>query len=325
MDREHTGADEYVRVDRAVGSDRAGMRMQDALPGLFQMLLPSRKSCRKAIDRGRVLLNGHRASTGVRVREGDCVALLTAPVTPVPPGPGAPKRLHMVRTGQTDWVLVWKPAGLATSGAGRLTLANVLAYRALHGSGEEREKLAPSRPDGMTAPHPVHRLDRATSGWVCTSLTLQAANSLGQAFAEQRVRKRYLALASGRIDHGGSELELDGKSCRTRWAALGSGSLPVHEEATLLEVTPETGRTHQIRRHLALSGHPLVGEDRYAAPGVDPDLAPRFSGHGLFLCAIGLTIPAGTHGPAADVLGEVPRKFKRIRWTAPFLDKNGLY
>ena len=92
---------------------------------------------------------------------------------------------------------------------------------------------------------------------------------------------------------------------------------------SLLRFKLDTGRTHQIRRHLAEVGHPLVGEDEHAAPGVDPATAPRYSGQGLFLCAISMALPEGDHGPAAAVHATPPSKYRRIRWVADALEKHG--
>ena len=188
---------------------------------------------------------------------------------------------------------------------------------------DEQDALRPTHPDGMPFPRPVHRLDKATAGWVCLALTLRAAAALGAAFANRTVDKRYLALASGKMEDGHAHARLDGKDAETAWRVLDHGTLPVHGEASLLEVRPTTGRTHQIRRHLADLGHPLVGEDAYTAPGMDLQSAPRYSGHGLFLCAIGLSIPEGKHGPATDLTAPVPRKYKRIRWAAEALTQHG--
>ena len=297
--------------------------MQEALVGLFPDWLPSRKSCRKAIDRGDIWCQGQRAHTALRVHTGDQVEFRPQPVEAPDPGNGPAGPLTIVRPRGGEVAFVWKSAGVATSGQGVRHLAGILAHRAQHGSPAERQALQPLQPDGMPNPQPVHRLDRPTSGWVCTALTLKAAASLGRAFAEHSVRKRYLALASGAVENGGSNVTLDGKSAHTTWRVLGQGALPVHGDATLLEVRPTTGRTHQIRRHLAAAGHPLVGEDEHAAPGLDPATAPRFTGHGLFLCAIGLSIPEGDHGPAAEVTADVPRKYKRIRWAAEALARHG--
>ena len=258
----------------------------------------------------------------VRVEEGDRVESAWNRLTP-DPGPGTNATcMSCVPTTRTS-PSSGNPPALPTSGPGLRHLAAILAHQAAQGRPEERAALAPLKRDGMPAPHPVHRLDRATSGWVCVALTLHTAGALGRAFAERLVEKRYLALAQGHLEDGTSEDPLDGKPARTAWRVLGHGPLPVHGTATLLEVRPTTGRTHQIRRHLAAAGHPLVGEDQHAVPGLDPQTAPRYTGHGLFLCAIGLSIPEGDHGPAAEVTGRVPRKYKRIRWAAEALAQHG--
>ena len=323
MDREPTSAKEFAPASAHIGPERVGLRLQEALVDLFPDWLPSRKSCRKAIDRGEVCCNGKVSGTALRMAEGDLIEYRPQRWDAPDPGPNAPKHLRVIRPKSAEYAFVWKPAGLATSGPGLWNLAGVIAHQALHGSDTEQQALRPHQPDGMPIPRPVHRLDRATSGWVCLALTLRAARSLSEAFAERRVDKRYLALAAGSVMDGHSEVALDGQTARTNWRRLGHGPLPVHGEATLLEVRPTTGRTHQIRRHLADLGHPLVGEDVHAAPGVALEDAPRYTGQGLFLCAMALSIPAGDHGPSAEVTAPVPRKYKRIRWAADALERHG--
>lgn len=323
MDREPTSSKEFVTASATLGADRCGLRLQEALVGLFPDWLPSRKSCRKALDRGDVRCNGQLAGTALFVREGDRIDLCLEPVDPPDPGRQTPRNLRVHRPDGADYAVVWKPAGIATSGPGHRHLAGIIAHQAHHGAPDEQDALRPTHPDGMPFPRPVHRLDKATAGWVCLALTLRAAAALGAAFANRTVDKRYLALASGKLEDGHANARLDGKDAETAWRVLDHGTLPVHGEASLLEVRPTTGRTHQIRRHLADVGHPLVGEDAYTAPGMDLQSAPRYSGHGLFLCAIGLSIPEGKHGPATDLTAPVPRKYKRIRWAAEALTQHG--
>lgn len=310
---------QFASAHAPIGADRAGQRLQEALVGLFPLLLPSRKACRKAIDRGIVLLNGKTATTAIRVQEGDEVSLVPLPAMPNDPGPGAPRTFKVIRPEGADHLTVWKPAGLATSGAGRLNLTRVLHHLARHGEDSMRRLLDPLHRDALPGPQPVHRLDRATAGWVCVALNLRTAEALGTAFANRHVEKRYLALVAGTAQPGSSRTPLDDKEAITHWSPLARGPLPVHGTATLLDVRIETGRTHQIRRHLAAAGHPLVGEDLYAPPGMTTAEAPRYSGHGLFLSAVALDIPAGPHGPALKARGLPPRKFSRIQWVAEAL------
>ena len=314
MDLEYTRKGEFARVDTTVGSDLSDVRLQDALVGLFPQLLPSRKSCKKAIERGHVLINGKEASTARRVRPGDIVSYRPAQ-KPLPKmGAGAPRDILVIRPTNSDYVLAWKPPGLATSGSGALNFARILTAQMQSGTPEQRQELTPNQPGLGDTPLPVHRLDRATSGWVCVALNLSAAQTLGHAFETRTVKKRYLALVAGELTQPGSQRQnLDGKSAITHWYPLASGPMPVHGTATLLEVDIETGRTHQIRRHLAAIGHPIVGENQHV-PDQGGRPALRYTGHGLFLSAVQLSIPEGQHGPAHDVEAGPPKKFIRIRW-----------
>ena len=137
----------------------------------------------------------------------------------------------------------------------------------------------------------VHRLDMATSGLCLMARGPAMQSILSRAFAERQVQKRYVAVVQGRpvpddaaVD-GWSEIDLPiaadwprrplriidrehGKPSRTRWrVAAGPGSCESSDH-TLLELAPVTGRTHQLRVHLAALGHPILGDTLYAPPEV---------------------------------------------------------
>ncbi len=322
MDPEHPKHPEFARVAAKIASDRHGLRLQDALPGLFPALLPSRKSCKKAIERGQVTLNGIPTNTARKVQTGDEVVFQPDDTPPRPLISGVPSQLKWHRPPAADHLFVWKPAGMATSGTGRLHLAAWLAHLAHAGTPDQVAALRAFQPDAMRWPQPVHRLDRATSGWVCIALSLKTAHSIGTAFAEQRVQKTYLALVAGTLTGAGECAHpLEGKSAHTTWRALASGPLPVHGTATLLSVMPTTGRTHQIRKHCAQMGHPIAGEDRYPPLPENGPTPPRYSGHGLFLSAIEIAVPSGDHGKASQASAAAPKKFQRIAWVRAALEK----
>ena len=133
---------------------------------------------------------------------------------------------------------------------------------------------------------PLHRLDRGASGVVLYSANPELRASLGKAFAEGEVAKRYQALVHGRTHTKGTiRVPVLGRPAVTRYRLLRRlGGF------SLLRVRPETGRHHQIRRHLHGIGHSLVGDDRYKPRGFRP--VPGFPGR-LFLHASALELPDG--------------------------------
>jgi 23S rRNA pseudouridine955/2504/2580 synthase len=160
---------------------------------------------------------------------------------------------------QDEFVVIDKPAGLASQrGSG-------LAFGLADLVGE----LVPGAV-------PVHRLDRQTSGLMVFAIGTASARALQQEFRDGRVEKRYIALLDGHLaeprvvvdeplktvrDHGGqarSIVDPEGKPARSVFKRL--RRLPRHD---YVEVTLETGRTHQIRAHAAWLGAPLVGDERY--------------------------------------------------------------
>lgn len=153
----------------------------------------------------------------------------------------------------------------------------------------------------------VHRLDQATSGLVLMARSLEVQRALGHAFAQRQVHKRYLAVAQGRLPLPPAGAEGDAawqtidapiaadwerRPLRVVDAALGKPSLTRYQvqppqpgdasDCSRLWLEPVTGRTHQLRVHLAHLGHPLLGDALYAPPAVQAR-APRLLLHAQHL------------------------------------------
>ena len=160
----------------------------------------------------------------------------------------------------------------------------------------------------------VHRLDMATSGLVVFGRGAAAQRSLSIAFADRRVHKRYEAVVAGLLTDDAGEITLPlaadwpnrprqqvdhaaGKPSLTRWQVL------ARDEAagtTRLALTPVTGRTHQLRLHLAAIGHAILGDGLYA-PAPWAQAAPRLL---LHACALGL--PPLADAPALHLTSPAP-------------------
>jgi 23S rRNA pseudouridine1911/1915/1917 synthase len=147
----------------------------------------------------------------------------------------------------------------------------------------------------------VHRLDKDTSGLMVVARTWQAQTDLVRQLAARTVKRYYHALARGGITHGGTVDAPIGRhpTQRTRMAVIGKGK-PARThyriverfiDCTLIECALETGRTHQIRVHLAFIEHPLVGDPVYGGGPSRVPAGPPFSRQGLHARRLGLTHP----------------------------------
>ncbi len=235
----------------------------------------SRAHAQRLISDGRATVDGWRGRASDRLRGGEMIRVeLSAPADPTLHGEAIPLR---VAYEDGDILIVDKPSGLVvhpSHGHASGTLVHALIGRA-EARGEQLGSIA-----GVGRPGIVHRLDKETSGLIVVAKTDAAQASLMQQFGARTVEKEYLALVRGEAPAPRGRIEAPvgrdprdrqrmavvagGREAITEYEALGAGG-----GYTLVALHPLTGRTHQLRAHLAYLGLPIAGDLRYGG-GIGP-------------------------------------------------------
>ena len=268
----------------------SNVRISDYAVGIFPQI-PSRKGLKKAIKRGAIFLDDQQAYSGDWVNSGQKISLVALDKKP-------PKiyEFHLpVIYEDEQLAIIHKPAGIVVSGNQFHTIQNALLYNLTLSNAV----------DGLALPRPVHRLDHATSGLLLIAKTASAHIHLSQQFAAKTIQKRYQAIVIGQLllPKGRIEEQIEGKVALTDYEVLQSVRSLKTDYLSLLNLFPLTGRTHQLRIHLANLGHPILGDKLYH------ENAPLLKGKGLFLCAVDITFLHPTSGQLLNFKIAPPNKF----------------
>lgn len=266
-----------------IESDREGARLDLYLAQRLAELEPggvwSRSAIQRLIAAGQITLNGRTTKPSARLKTGDRIEVLSPPPRAISLMP-EPLPLDVLYEDE-DCLVLNKPPGIAVHpGAGRQngTLVNALLYRCpeIAGVGGDRR------------PGIVHRLDKDTSGVMVVAKTAQAFHDLVSQFKERAVEKEYVAVvwgkpagAKGIIDrpigrHRTERKKMSGvrrssraRGAMTEWQVTDAFKVAARGEprswVSVVRLKPRTGRTHQLRVHLAEMGHPIVGDRVYGS------------------------------------------------------------
>lgn len=257
-------------IEITVGTEEAGKRIDSLLASLVEGL--SRSHAQKAIEEQKVTVNGQAVKQNYRVKAEDSILLeRSEPVDPE----ARPENIPLeILYEDSDLIVINKPQGMVvhpapgnTSG----TLVNALLYHCRDLSGI----------NGKLRPGIVHRIDKDTSGILVVAKNDVAHRGLAKQLKDHTMSREYVALVHGNLKHSSGTIDAPiGRSLtdRKKMAVSFKNSrnaithfdvLESFQGYTLVKLKLETGRTHQIRVHLAYIKHPVVGDPKYGPPGND--------------------------------------------------------
>lgn len=289
--------------------DCAGLRLDQALARLFPEY--SRSRLQGWLREGHIRVDGRSPDARTKVHGGERLEMEAVSAPPDTLEDAAAEDIALTIVFEDEALLVIdKPAGLVVhpgSGNWSGTLMNALLHHAPALAGVPRAGI-------------VHRLDKDTSGLLVVAKTLVAQTALIRQMQARTVKRRYLALVHGALTRGG---EIDAPIARhptqrTKMAVVESGRAALTRyqlrerlgAATLVECQLETGRTHQIRVHMAHLGHPLVGDPVYGLRRVSDPLLAGFGRQALHAFRLGLIHPSS--GEAVDWHSAIPEDFSTL-------------
>jgi 23S rRNA pseudouridine1911/1915/1917 synthase len=249
----------------SVSADNEGERLDAFLASHIEGW--SRARLQRLIEEADVLVNGRAVKSSYKLRLSDEIEV---ELTPPPSTSFAPEDIPLDVVYEDDeLIIVNKPAGIVVHPAAGVTsgtLANALAFHF--------QQLSTS--GGMVRPGIVHRLDKGTSGLMVVAKTESAHEDLADQFRDREVFKSYVALVHGQVEKRTGLIDQPiarDRGNRTRMAVVRGGrpAISIYRvrkrfaRFTLLNVELKTGRTHQIRVHLAWLKHPVVGDEAYGS------------------------------------------------------------
>ncbi len=268
------------------------MRLQEYGVGIFKAAA-TKSALKKLLKKGYIKINGAPASTATWIKGGE---VLTLEIAQQHKNQKKLKLALDVLYEDEFLAVVHKPAGILVSGNSFKTLARALP-----------QNLNESNLADACTPQPAHRLDYATTGAVLVGKTRESIRQLNQLFEDKAIRKTYYAVTIGMMPTSGTiNTPVDGKEAVSTYTVEASVASPRFKQLNLVRMEPQTGRRHQLRKHLAEIGHPILG---------DRDYCPKellLQGKGMYLHAYKLRFTHPATQKYLELVDPFPQKFLKL-------------
>jgi 23S rRNA pseudouridine1911/1915/1917 synthase len=268
------------------------IRLQEYGVGIFIAAL-TKSALKKALKKELITVDGVVATSATFINGGETIKMST------PQDVNLNRKLVFplkVLFEDEHLAVIHKPAGILVSGNKFKTVANALVQNV------QRSNL----PD-FARPQPVHRLDYATTGALLVGKTSSSIRALNKMFENKEIQKTYYAVAIGEMnDQGTIDSTVDGKASSSNYKLLKSVASKRFARLNLVELKPQTGRRHQLRKHLSGIGNPILGDKDYGVEGL------ILNGKGLYLHAYSLTFTHPFTNKTVLFEDELPERFKKI-------------
>tara|TARA_B110000046_G_C13024583_1_gene413159 strand:+ start:1232 stop:2095 length:864 start_codon:yes stop_codon:yes gene_type:complete len=268
------------------------VRFQEYGVGIFKTI-PTKSGIKKAIKKELIFIDGILASTSKYISGGEKIDLFQSENSST----FERLKLNLDVLFEDDYLaIIYKPAGILVSGNKFVTIVNGLP-----------QNLKKSKLSDAVKPQPIHRLDYATSGLLLVGKTSTAITKLGKLFENKEIQKTYFAITIGKMNlKGRLNYPIDKKNAHTEFEVLKSVISKRFEYLNLVKLVPETGRKHQLRKHLSAIGNPVLGDKEYFLEN------KILNGKGLFLHATSLNFIHPFTKEKIYTFKDLPKKFIKV-------------
>ena len=253
----------------------------------------TKSALKKALKKRYITVNDAIATTATFIHGGEAIRLA------IPAEVGSRKKLVFPLTvvyEDEHLAVIHKPAGILVSGNRFKTIARALA-----------QNIQQSNLPDATTPQPVHRLDYATTGILLVGKTNSSIRALNVLFEGNEIKKTYYAVTIGIMeDRGNITSEIEGKKSESNYKVIQSVPSKKFGQLNLVELSPKTGRRHQLRKHMSGIGNPILGDKDY---GVENHI---LKGKGLYLHAHSLQFVHPFTNNDIYLKDELPERFKKL-------------
>ncbi len=268
------------------------IRLQEYGVGIFPTLA-TKSALKKALKKQLITVNGNIASTATFIKGNEVITLLQPPIK-------SPKKALIFKLEivfEDDYLAVInKPAGIVVSGNSFKTITHALP-----------QNLQKSKQPDAVIPQPVHRLDYATTGLLIVGKTSSTITALNELFEYKEIKKTYFAVTIGKMNLKGTiTFSVDDKNAISNFETLKTVPSKRFQHLNLVKLSPETGRKHQLRKHLSALGNPILGDATYGKESL------ILKGKGLYLHAFSLAFTHPITCKKIYLEKELPLKFSKL-------------